>query len=86
MLRPERILITEERQNNSKIKGEIVEREYFGSVVRYTVRCESELSLTVHQVNHGDSPLFSQYVVGSRVYLGWSKSAPHVLTKGAAYD
>ncbi|MBD1557502.1 ABC transporter ATP-binding protein [Vibrio sp. S9_S30] len=85
MLRPERIFITEERQNSTKITGEVVEREYLGSVVRYTVKCEGELSLIVHQVNHGFSPLFPQYVVGSRVYLGWSKSAAHVLTKGAEH-
>ncbi|MBT1444833.1 ABC transporter ATP-binding protein [Shewanella sp. JM162201] len=79
MLRPERISIsaghTSERPQ--KIAGTVQDSEYLGAFIRYLVRAQNGLDITVHQPNLGHSQHAPRFTPGTTVGLGWDDSALH---------
>ena len=68
-IRPERIRIlphtAETRNKKNMIEGVVEERQYLGSVIRYTVRIDPQLTIRIEEKNLGER-LHSQ---GENVYL-----------------
>lgn len=75
MLRPERIHISAGGVSEAIITGKVKERDYMGAYIRYTIQCDQDIEITVHQPNHGESDLHPRFDQGDKVSLLWSDRA-----------